>query len=65
MNKHAYLIIAHVDFSILEKTIKLLDDENNDFYIHIDKKVKNFDFEYYKKFFLLKENQYRGVHIRR
>lgn len=45
MNKHAYLIIAHNNFNILEKTLKILDDEKNDFYIHIDKKVKNFNFE--------------------
>lgn len=45
MNKHAYLIMAHNNFEILEKTLKLLDDEKNDFYIHIDKKVKNFDFD--------------------
>ena len=50
MNKHAYLIIAHNNFEILEKTLKLLDDEKNDFYIHIDKKVKNFDFEKFKSF---------------
>lgn len=47
MNKHAYLIIAHNNFYILEKLIKLLDDERNDIYIHIDKKVKEFDFEYF------------------
>lgn len=46
--QHAYLIIAHNDFSILEKSILLLDDVHNDFYIHIDKKVKNFDFNYFK-----------------
>lgn len=48
MNKHAYLIIAHNEFGILEKLIKLIDDERNDIYIHIDKKVKNFDFKYFK-----------------
>lgn len=48
MNKHAYLIIAHNNFEILEKTLKIWDDEKNDFYIHIDKKVKNFDFEKFK-----------------
>lgn len=47
--KHAYLIIAHNDFYILEKLLLLIDDELNDIYIHIDKKVKNFDFDYYKK----------------
>lgn len=46
--KHAYLIMAHNEFYILEKLIKLIDDNDNDIYIHIDKKVKNFDFEKYK-----------------
>lgn len=48
MKKHAYLIIAHNNFYILEKLLKLLDDERNDIYIHIDKKVNNFDFDYFK-----------------
>lgn len=45
MSKHAYLIIAHNQFNILEYLIKLLDDERNDIYIHIDKKIKDFDFK--------------------
>lgn len=45
---HAYLIMAHNNFSILEKLIRMLDSACNDIYIHIDKSVKNFDFEYYK-----------------
>lgn len=49
MNKHAYLIVAHNNFYILEKLLKLLDDERNDIYIHIDKKVKEFNFKYFKK----------------
>ena len=49
MNKHAYLIMAHNEFYILEKLILLLDDLRNDIYIHIDSKVKNFNFKYYKK----------------
>ncbi|WP_297712636.1 beta-1,6-N-acetylglucosaminyltransferase [Clostridium sp.] len=43
--KHAYLIIAHNQFELLEKLILLLDDERNDIYIHIDKKVMDFNFE--------------------
>lgn len=46
--KHAYLIMAHNQFYILEKLLKLLDDNRNDIFLHIDKKVKNFDFNYYK-----------------
>lgn len=48
MRKHAYLIIAHNNFYVLEKLIRLIDDERNDIYIHIDKKVKDFDFLKYK-----------------
>lgn len=48
MHKHAYLIQAHNDFYILERLIKLIDYKDNDIYIHIDKKVKKFDFDYYK-----------------
>ena len=46
-DKHAYLIMAHEDFYILEKLVLLLDNEHNDLYIHIDKKVKEFDFRYF------------------
>lgn len=45
---HAYLIMAHNEFDILEKCLLMLDDYENDFYIHIDKKVKKFDFDYYR-----------------
>lgn len=47
MGKHAFLIMAHNQFDLLEMLIKLLDDAENDFYIHIDAKVKNFDFQYF------------------
>lgn len=47
--KHAYLIMAHNEPYILEKLLKLIDDERNDIYVHIDKKWKDFDFEYFKK----------------
>lgn len=46
--RHAYLIIAHGNFRILEKQLRFLDSENADFYIHIDDKVPDFDFEYYR-----------------
>ena len=48
MEKHAYLIVAHNNFYILERLVKLLDYEFNDIYIHIDKKVKDFRFNYFK-----------------
>lgn len=44
-HKHAYLIMAHHEFEILEDFLKLLDSEFNDFYIHIDKKAKDFAFD--------------------
>lgn len=41
MNKHAYLIMAHNNWRILEKLITLLDDERNDIFLHIDARVKS------------------------
>ena len=49
MSKHAYLILAHNNFYILEKLIKLLDDERNDIFIHIDKKINDFDESHFQK----------------
>ena len=39
MNKHAYLIMAHGNFRILQALLTMLDDERNDIQVHIDKKV--------------------------
>lgn len=39
--KHAYLILAHNNFYTLKVLLKLLDNENNDIYVHIDKKTRN------------------------
>ena len=49
MKKHAYLIMAHNDFFILEKLIELIDAPYNDIYLHIDKKVGNVDFSKFEK----------------
>ncbi len=38
--RHAYLILAHNQFDVLELLLKSLDDERNDIYLHFDKKVK-------------------------
>lgn len=46
MKKHAYLIMAHNHFDLLQKELYLLDDERNDIFIHIDRKVKNVDEAY-------------------
>ena len=45
---HAYLIIAHNQFELLEKLILALDDERNDIFVHIDAKVKDFDFGHFQ-----------------
>lgn len=37
---HAWLIIAHNEFGILQRLISALDAPECDFYVHIDKKVK-------------------------
>lgn len=44
---HAFMIIAHNQFELLEKLISALDDPRNDIFVHIDAKVKNFDFDYF------------------
>lgn len=38
--KHAYLILAHNEFGLLQLLLDCLDDARNDIYVHIDKKVK-------------------------
>lgn len=37
---HAFLIIAHNEFEVLQLLVSALDDERNDIYVHIDRKVK-------------------------
>jgi len=37
--KHAYLILAHNEFGLLQTLVSCLDDERNDIFVHIDKKV--------------------------
>ena len=37
--KHAYLILAHNEFGLLQTLISCLDDERNDIYVHMDRKV--------------------------
>lgn len=58
--KHAYLIMAHNNFYILERLLKLLDDERNDIYLHVDKKAKQFDSEMIKK--IVKKSNIYIVH---
>lgn len=42
MDRHAYLIICHGHWEILKLLLQTLDDERNDIYVHVDKKVKKF-----------------------
>lgn len=44
-NKQAYLIIAHKDDYTFHTLISMLDDENNDIFIHMDKKNKEYNEE--------------------
>lgn len=39
-SRHAYLILAHKNFSQLEKLISLLDDPRNDIYVHVDRRAR-------------------------
>lgn len=39
MCKHAFLIIAHNEFYVLQRLVQVLDDCRNDIYVHFDKKV--------------------------
>ena len=38
--KHAYLILAHNSYALLQKLVSAIDDERNDIFIHIDSKQK-------------------------
>lgn len=40
MKRHAYLIMAHNEMEILKLLLSKLDCENNDLFLHFDKKVK-------------------------
>lgn len=43
VKRHAYLIIAHHHFDMLSRLIRALDSEHADFYIHINKSVRDLD----------------------
>ena len=43
--KHAILICTHNNEEITSKLLSLYDDENIDFYIHVDRKSENFRFD--------------------
>lgn len=46
--KHAFLIIAHNNWWQLKKLIECLDSDTHDIYVHIDKKSKDFDKDYFR-----------------
>lgn len=58
MKKHAYLIMAHNEWNLLNKLIKCIDDERNDIFLHIDCKANPKRNNLYKpeksKLFLIK-----------
>ena len=37
--KHAYLVIAHGEYLVLEALLSMLDDERNDVFLHVDKRA--------------------------
>lgn len=41
--KHAYLIMAYNNWNLLEKLLRLLDDERNDVFLHVDSKSSDFE----------------------
>lgn len=43
--KHAYLIIAHNQFELLKILLKSIDYNDNDIYLHIDKKIDKVNFD--------------------
>lgn len=43
MGRHAYLILAHKNFGQLRRMIGLLDHPDNDIYVHVDAKAKDFN----------------------
>ncbi|MDO5298697.1 MAG: beta-1,6-N-acetylglucosaminyltransferase [Clostridia bacterium] len=43
MKRHAYLIIVHQHLELLERLIRVLDSDAADFYIHIDRRVREVD----------------------
>ena len=49
-HRHAYLIMAHNEWSLLNVLLSLLDDDRNDIYLHIDQKVKQMPDLYQPKY---------------
>lgn len=66
MKKHAYLIMAHTDIEVYKLLIKLIDDDRNDIFVHIDKKSNPLPFKNViakkSKIFFLKSRDVRWGH---
>ena len=46
---HAYLITAYNNFPVLEALIRMLDDSRNEIFIHVDRRVRSFDFQHFAR----------------
>lgn len=56
--KHAYIITAHNNFSVLKKLLEWLDDERNTIYLHLDAKSKDISV---KEFTFLKHARIKAI----
>ena len=43
LEKHAYLILAHKSDYVLNSLLRLIDDERNDIFIHMDKRNRKYN----------------------
>lgn len=48
--RHAYLLIVHENSNVLKRLLESIDNVNNDIYIHVDRKSRDFPFESVKKY---------------
>ena len=47
-SRHAYLVTVYDNFPVLENLLRMLDDSRNEIFIHVDRRVRNFDFKYFE-----------------
>jgi hypothetical protein len=58
---HAYFITAYNNWGVLDKLIALLDDPDNIIFLHVDKKVQDFDYDDYKRKLALEHSEIIGL----
>lgn len=58
---HAYFITAFQNFEVLDKLISLLDYPDNIIFLHVDRKVENFNYDDYRKKLSLKYSELIGL----